>query len=150
MRNYRRHSGDGSAKVVLSGDSNSPPKTTPRREPPPYNSSPTQGSCTSISALIFHPNTHMNTFEIFQAPKSTSLLLGYSLSAISYFSSKKARESAKVHVSLRPLLARKVDFLVSHLLGYWLLAIGYFSLRPATAYPAKHPGASHVACSEFL
>jgi hypothetical protein len=42
MRNYRRLSGDGSVKVVLSGDSNSPPKTTSRREPPSYNSSPTQ------------------------------------------------------------------------------------------------------------
>jgi hypothetical protein len=42
MKNYCRLSGDGSVKVVLSGDSNSPPKTTPRREPLPYNSSPTQ------------------------------------------------------------------------------------------------------------
>src|SRR3954467_14267405 len=42
MRNYRRLSGDGSVKVVLSGDSNSPPKTTSRREPLPYNSSPAQ------------------------------------------------------------------------------------------------------------
>jgi hypothetical protein len=38
MRNYRRLSGDGSVKVVLSGDSNSPPKTTRRREPLPCNS----------------------------------------------------------------------------------------------------------------
>jgi hypothetical protein len=45
MKNYRRLSGDGSVKVVLSGDSNSPPKTTRRREPPPYNSSPTQEVC---------------------------------------------------------------------------------------------------------
>jgi hypothetical protein len=42
MRNYRRLSGDGSVKVVLSGDSNSLPKTTGRREPPSYNSSTTQ------------------------------------------------------------------------------------------------------------
>src|SRR5213078_60384 len=48
MRNYRRLSGDGSVKVVLSGDSNSPPKTTPRREPPSYNSPPTQEVCPSI------------------------------------------------------------------------------------------------------
>jgi hypothetical protein len=42
MRNYRRLSGDGSVKVVLSGDSNSPPKTTRRREPLPHNLTPTQ------------------------------------------------------------------------------------------------------------
>jgi signal transduction histidine kinase len=42
MKNYRRLSGDGSVKVVLSGDSNSPPKTTSRREPPPCNSPSTQ------------------------------------------------------------------------------------------------------------
>jgi hypothetical protein len=42
MKNYRRLSGDGSVKVVLSGDSNSPPKTTPRREPLPCNSSSMQ------------------------------------------------------------------------------------------------------------
>jgi hypothetical protein len=51
MRNYRRFTGDGSVKVVLSGDSNSPPKTTPRREPPSYNSSPTQEVCPSIPAV---------------------------------------------------------------------------------------------------
>src|SRR4051812_41425791 len=51
MRNYRRLSGDGSVKVVLSGDSNSPPKTTSRREPPSYNSSPTQEVCQSIPAV---------------------------------------------------------------------------------------------------
>jgi hypothetical protein len=51
MKNYRRHSGDGSVKVVLSGDSNSPPKTTRRREPPSYNSSPTQEVCPSIPAV---------------------------------------------------------------------------------------------------
>jgi hypothetical protein len=45
MKNYRRHSGDGSAKVVLSGDSNSPFKTTPRREPLPYNSSSAEELC---------------------------------------------------------------------------------------------------------
>src|SRR4051812_47056 len=49
MRNYRRLSGDGSVKVVLSGDSNSPPKTTSRREPPSYNSSPTQEVCPSVA-----------------------------------------------------------------------------------------------------
>jgi hypothetical protein len=49
MRNYRRLSGDGSVKVVLSGDSNSPPKTTPRREPPSCNSSPTQEVCPSVA-----------------------------------------------------------------------------------------------------
>src|SRR6185436_10039562 len=48
MKNYRRHSGDGSVKVVLSGDSNSPPKTTGRREPSSYNSSSTQELRTSI------------------------------------------------------------------------------------------------------
>src|SRR4051812_12599726 len=51
MRNYRRLSGDGSVKVVLSGDSNSPPKTTPRREPPSYNSSPAQEVCPSYPAV---------------------------------------------------------------------------------------------------
>jgi hypothetical protein len=48
MRSCRRHSGDGSVKVVLSGDSNSPPKTTPRREPPSYNLPPTQEVRTCI------------------------------------------------------------------------------------------------------
>jgi hypothetical protein len=47
MRNYRRLSGDGSVKVVLSGDSNSLPKTTGRREPPSYNSPPPQELRTS-------------------------------------------------------------------------------------------------------
>src|SRR5437868_277137 len=47
MKNYRRLSGDGSVKVVLSGDSNSPPKTTRRREPLPYNLPPTQELRTS-------------------------------------------------------------------------------------------------------
>jgi hypothetical protein len=51
MENYRRLSGDGSVKVVLSGDSNSPPKTTSRREPLPYNSSPTQEVCPSIPTV---------------------------------------------------------------------------------------------------
>src|SRR4051794_1427344 len=51
MRNYRRLSGDGSVKVVLSGDSNSPPKTTRRREPPSYNSPPTQELCPPISTV---------------------------------------------------------------------------------------------------
>jgi hypothetical protein len=51
MRNYRRLSGDGSVKVVLSGDSNSPPKTASRCEPPSYNSSPTQEVCPSIPAV---------------------------------------------------------------------------------------------------
>jgi hypothetical protein len=45
MKNYRRLSGDGPVKVVLSGDSNSPPKTTASREPLPYNSPPTQEVC---------------------------------------------------------------------------------------------------------
>src|SRR4051812_49635966 len=49
MRNYRRLSGDGSVKVVLSGDSNSPPKTTSRREPPSYNSPPTQEVCPDVA-----------------------------------------------------------------------------------------------------
>jgi hypothetical protein len=52
MRNYRRLTGDGSVKVVLSGDSNSPPKTTSEREPPPYNSSPTQ----EVSSLVARPS----------------------------------------------------------------------------------------------
>jgi hypothetical protein len=51
MRNYRRLSGDGSVKVVLSGDSNSPPKTTRRREPPSYNLSATQEVCPSIPTV---------------------------------------------------------------------------------------------------
>jgi hypothetical protein len=52
MRNYRRLSGDGSVKVVLSGDSNSPRKTTPGREPPPHNSSPTQELCTCGAGVL--------------------------------------------------------------------------------------------------
>jgi hypothetical protein len=52
MKNYCRLSGDGSVKVALRGDSNSPPKTTSRREPLPYNSSSTQEVCTP-SAIPF-------------------------------------------------------------------------------------------------
>jgi hypothetical protein len=48
MKNYRRLSGDGSVKVVLSGDFDPPPKTTSRREPPSYNSPPTQELRTSV------------------------------------------------------------------------------------------------------
>jgi hypothetical protein len=55
MKNYRRPSRDGSVKVVLSGDSNSPPKTTPRREPPPYDSTPAQELRTPPAILFAFP-----------------------------------------------------------------------------------------------
>jgi hypothetical protein len=41
---------------------------------------------------------------------------------------KKARESAIIHVSPRPLPTQKADFLAGPLLGYRLLAIGYWLL----------------------
>jgi hypothetical protein len=56
-----------------------------------------------------------------------------------HLSFKKTRESAIVHVTLRPLPAQKVEFLAIPLLGYWLLVIGYFSVRP---YPTNL-GTSH-------
>ena len=56
-----------------------------------------------------------------------------------HLSFKKPRESAIVHVSLRPLPAQKVDFLASPLLGYWLLAIGYFPLGTSHLISPKTP-----------
>src|SRR4051794_18627533 len=61
MRDYRRFSGDGCVKVVLSGDSNSPPKTTPRREPPSYNSPPTQEVCPVLACA---PGPHLRRSRV--------------------------------------------------------------------------------------
>jgi hypothetical protein len=222
MKNYRRLSGDGSVKVVLRGDSNSPPKTTSRREPLPYNSAPTQelrtGPCfhpgaplhaafqplfAQLSPVPFvilppvrqrsfhpgrsaiiekyrlsfcHPNKEIDTLAValkrFSRTETENASIKH-LRRISlkqskfaetthsiapdfefptrHLSCKKARESAIVHVSLRPLPAQKVDFLARPLLGYWLLAIGYSSVQPATADPGNrvnYPRNSHLISSK--
>src|SRR5436190_19052090 len=90
MKNYRRHSGDGSVKVVLSGDSNSPPKTTSGREPQPCNSSFTQELRTFIPSVaadarrlrrLAYPANGLHDLTLVRKPDQT-----YSSTQLEFFS----------------------------------------------------------------
>jgi hypothetical protein len=85
-----------------------------------------QSKFTETSSAIFHENVDSRDFADSEFPPR-------------HFSFKKARESAKVNVSLTTLPAQKVDLLASRLLGYWLLAIGYFPLGTSHLISPKTP-----------